>query len=219
MTVLQQAHDGKLDLDEKHWIDKKTGGSGILAELGTRSTQMTVDDLAVLMIVLSDNTATNMLIDIVGLDAVTELMFSLGAEETRLQRRMMDTAASARGQENLSTPADAARIMRLLHEGKFIDRATSDRALAILRKEKLGAVKSALPAGVPVAFKPGAIPGVATEWAIVELTDRPYIVVVMGAYGEDAALQQAMKDVSSAAYGFFNRAASSSPYGATIEKH
>jgi beta-lactamase class A len=159
-----------------------------------------------------------MLIDMVGLEEVTKLMGSLGAGQTRLQRRMMDTAASARGQENLSTPADAARIMRLLHEGKFIDRATSDRALAILRKDKPGAIKSALPAGVPVAFKPGEIPGVATEWAIVELADRPYIVIVMGAYADDDALQQAMKDVSTAAYGFFRRAAGSSPYGATIEK-
>ena len=218
MTVLREAHEGKLDLAEMRWIDKKTGGTGILAELGSRTTQMSVEDLAVLMIVLSDNTATNMLIDEVGLKPVTDLMFSLGAEDTRLQRRMMDTVAAARGEENLSTPADAARIMRLLQEGKFVDRKVSDHALAILRKAKPGAVKSAVPPDVPVAFKPGAIPGVATEWAIVELPDQPYIVIVMGAYGEDAALKQAMKNVSAAAYDFFHRVAHSSKYGAVIEK-
>ena len=219
MTVLEQAEKGKLDLAEKLWIEKKyqVAGSGILGELGSRTTQMSVEDLCVLMIVLSDNTATNMLIDKVGMEKVNETMAVLSCQQTKLQRRMMDTAASARGEENVSTPADAARIMRRLHEGKFVSREVSDHVLAILRKEKPGDVKSALPAGVKVAFKPGAIPGVATEWAIVELENRPYIVVVMGAYGKGEEFKAAIRDVSQTAYEFYSRLATASKYGAYID--
>jgi beta-lactamase class A len=219
MEVLRQADAGKIDLKEKHWVEKKyqVAGSGILGELGDRTTQMSAEDLCVLMIVLSDNSATNMLIDLVGMKNVTDTMFSLGAEDTRLQRRMMDTAASARGEENISTPADAAKILRLLHEGKFVSREVSDHALAILRKEKPGDVKSALPKGVPVVFKPGAIPGVATEWAIVELENRPYLVVVMGAYGKGEEFKGAIREVSQTAYDFFSRLATATKYGAYID--
>ncbi len=219
MEVFKQADAKKVDLDERLWVDKKhqVAGSGILGELGDHSTQMSVRDLCVLMIVLSDNTATNMLIEQVGMDNVTKTMASLGCENTKLRRWMMDTAASARGDENVSTPADAARLLRLLYEGKFVSREVSKDILGILRKEKPGDVKSALPAGIRVAFKTGSIPGVATEWAIVELENRPYIVVVMGAYGQGDEFKAAIRDVSQTAYGFFSRLATATKYGAYID--
>ena len=219
LTLLKQAHEGKVDLKAMHWVEKKSQvqGSGILGELGDRTTQMSTEDLAVLMIVLSDNTATNMLIDLVSMKNVTDTMFSLGAEETRLQRRMMDTAATARGDENLSTPADAARILRMLHEGKFVSREVSDHALAILRKPKSGDIKAALPENISVAFKPGAVPGVATEWALVELKGRPYIVIVMGSHGVGDEFKTATREISKTAYEFFRRAATATKYGAYID--
>ena len=209
LEVLKQAHEGKLGLADRHWINKsnKTTGSGILFELGDHTVELSVEDLCVLMIVLSDNTATNMLIDQIGMENVTATMAELGCSKTVLRRRMMDTAAAARGEENLSTPADAARILRLLHEGKFVSREVSDHALAILRKPKSGAIRSTVPQSVPVPFKPGELPGLLTEWALVELPERPYIVVVMGTYNPrtstDDDLDAAMKQVGKEAYKFF----------------
>jgi beta-lactamase class A len=209
LEVLKQAHEGKLSLADRHWVDEsnKTAGSGILFELGDHTVELSVEDLCVLMIVLSDNTATNMLIDQVGMENVTATMASLGCEQTVLRRRMMDTAAAARGEENLSIPADAARILRLLHEGKFVNREVSDQALAILRKPKSGAIRSTVPLSVSVPFKPGELPGLLTEWALVELPEHPYIVVVMGTYNPktstDDALDAAMKQVGKEAYKFF----------------
>jgi beta-lactamase class A len=219
MEVFEQADEGEIDLDERVWVEKKyqVAGSGILGELGDHSTQMSVRDLCVLMIMLSDNTATNMLIDKVGLENVTKTMASLGCESTKLRRRMMDTDASARGDENVSTPADAAKLLRLLYEGKLVSHKVSKDVLDILRKEKPGDVKSALPAGIRVAFKAGSIPGVATEWAIVELENRPYIVVVMGAYGKGDEFKEAIRDVSQVAYDFFSRLATATKYGAYID--
>ena len=209
LEVLKQAHEGKLRLTDRRWVDRsnKTAGSGILAELGDHTVELSVEDLCVLMIVLSDNTATNMLIDLIGMENVTATMTEVGCSKTVLHRRMMDTAAAARGEENLSTPADAARILRLLHDGKFVSREVSDRALAILRKPKSGAIRSTVPLSVPVPFKPGELPGLLTEWALVELPERPYIVVVMGTYNPktstDDDLDAAMKQVGKEAYKLF----------------
>jgi beta-lactamase class A len=208
LEVLKQAHEGKLNLADRRWVEKseKTPGSGVLYELGDHTVELSLEDLCVLMILLSDNTATNMLIDQIGMESVTATMESIGCPQTVLRRRMMDTAA-ARGEENLSTPADAARILRLLHEGKFVNREVSDRALSILRKGKSGAIRSTVPMSVPVAFKPGELPGLLTEWALVELPDCPYIVVVMGTYNPrtstDDDLDRAMKQVGKEAYQFF----------------
>jgi beta-lactamase class A len=219
MEVLKQADEGKLKLSDMHWVQKKrqVSGSGILSELGDHTTQMSVEDLCVVMIVLSDNTATNMLIDLVGMENVTKTMESLGCKHTKLRRRMLDTAASARGDENISSPGDAAEILRLLYEGKFVSRDVSKHALAILGKEKSGAVKSPLPAGVHVAFKVGEIPGVRTEWAIVELKNRPYIVVTMGAFGLGDEFEDVTKEISKMAYDFFSRIAKASKYGAYMD--
>jgi beta-lactamase class A len=169
------------------------------------------------MIVLSDNTATNMLIDLVGMKNVSETMASLGFKHTRLRRIMLDTAAAARGEENVSTPAEAARIMRLLHEGKFVNREVSDHVLTILRKDKPGAIKSVLPPGVRVAFKPGEIPGVMAEWAIVELDRRPYVIVVMGSFGVGEEFKEAIRETSKAAYDFFQRLSTANQYGAYVD--
>lgn len=219
IEVLKQADEGKFNLADLHWVTSKhqVAGSGILSELGDRSTQMSVEDLATCMIMLSDNTATNMLIDLVGMENVTATMKSLGCEHTKLQRRMMDTAASTRGEENISTPADAARLLRMLHVGSAVNRQVSDRALALLRKPKPGAVNSVVPAGVPVAFKAGSIPGVETEWAIVELKGRPFLVVMMGAYDSGGELKAAMRDVARTAYQFYSRLATATQFGAYID--
>lgn len=73
--------------------------------------QAELEDHAIYMIVYSDNTSTNVLIDVLGMDAVNALSASLGARHTRLARKMQRPEASVRGDENLSTPRDAALIM------------------------------------------------------------------------------------------------------------
>lgn len=81
------------------------------------------------MITLSDNSATNTLIDLVGMQAINSTMQTLGFLNTRVQRKMIDVQASRRGDENISTPAEAAKILNLLYQGKFIDKPTSDGIL------------------------------------------------------------------------------------------
>jgi beta-lactamase class A len=164
LEVLAQREAGKIDWNQPHRIEKnnQVSGSGILSQLSDGGSQMSTGDLCVMMIVLSDNTATNLLIELVGMENVNRRLDALVCPNTRLRRVMMDTAASARGEENVSTPVEAARIMQVLAQGKFLSREISNEVLAILRKPKSTAVRKAVPEEISVATKPGGIPGVAT---------------------------------------------------------
>jgi len=218
MEVHAQATRNKLQVTKRIPVTAKyqVGGSGILRTLGDGTSELSVRDLCVLMITLSDNTATNMLIDLVGMDNINATMRGLGLRETKVQRRMIDLEASKRGDENLSTPAEAAKIMTLLYKGEFIDRATSDAILEILKMPKPGAFNAEIPAGVAVAFKPGGIAGVATEWAIVYEPNRPYVIVAMENYsvGDEASVM--MKRASRLMYDHFSRLGKSSEFGTYV---
>lgn len=218
MEVYKQAGEGKFKFSDARRISKRdmTPGSGILCELGDATVELNLHDLCVLMIVLSDNTATNLLIDLVSIASVNRTMESLGLKHTRLQRRMMDMPAAQRGDENVSTPVEAARIMEILFRGEFISRVACDDILDILKKPKQTAVSSGLPPGVEVAGKPGGIAGVKTEWTIVLLKNRPYILTVMENYGSAAESADAIKDISRALYDYFARLSQASPHGVYI---
>ena len=102
----------------------RTAGSGVLGQFADGSSEIANEDLAVLMVVLSDNTATNLLIDAVGMDAVSRTMASLGFPQTRLQRKMIRPEASARGEENVSTPrTPPCRAMSLSPRSRAASRA------------------------------------------------------------------------------------------------
>lgn len=195
----------------------RTGGSGVLRHLSDGGTEMSLDDLAVFMIVYSDNTATNLLIDAVGIDAVNALMDDLGAPRTRLQRKMIQPAASARGDENLSTPAEAAGLMvRLASCDLPLSAEACTRVKEILMIAKGGPFRDPVPSSVPMAWKPGAVDGVATAWGIVALDDRPYALAVMTSWGRDGG--ELVRQVQDAVYGHFSRLDRSTEYGVRVPR-
>ena len=193
----------------------RTGGSGVLRHFTDGGSAIALEDYAVVMIVYSDNTATNVLIDELGMEAVNRLMEELGAPRTRLQRKMIRPEESARGNENLSTPRDAARIMERIAACDLpMSAGACARVRQILEIPKGGPVRRPVPATVPIAFKPGGITGVATVWALVGLPDRPYVLTVMSNYGGDgSALVEA---VSRRAYRYFSRLAGATGYGTRV---
>jgi len=218
MEVWKQAAEGVFSLDDKKPVPKSVmvAGSGVLQFFGDGTSELSIRDLAVLMIVLSDNTATNILIDLVGMDKINRTMSSLGMKRTRVQRRMIDEAASARNDENLSTPFEAVELMKILHNGSFVSRQACDEMLEILKFPKGGGIKRGLPPGVPVAFKPGGIAGVATEWALVYAERRPFAVAVMQNYGTKNDTTDPMKDIGALLYEYFWRLGNSTGHGTYV---
>lgn len=220
MEVYKQAHEKRFSLTDIRKIEDKnfTGGSGVLNKF-TAPVSLSIRNIAILMIVLSDNTATNTLIDLVGLPAINATLKSLGLKDTRLQRKMMDQAASGRGDENISTPAEAAKLLQMLFKGEFIDKATSSEIISILKKNERenSRLAAGIPENVPVAFKPGELNGVSTEWAIVLLKERPYAVTVMENYKLMGKEDRTMEKISAVLYQYFWRLGNATRYGAYVD--
>lgn len=212
-------HDPAL-LGTRHTISEatRTGGSGVLQFFSNGGSELSNEDLAVLMVTLSDNGATNILIDALGMDSVNRTMASLGLKQTKLQRRMISPASSARGEENISTPSEAAMVMaRLWRCDLPISKSACQRVREILELPKSEPVRSVIPDDIAVASKPGGIVGVATSWALVELPDHPFVISVMTNYGGgdgDAAIRESAK----AAFEYFRRLQRATPFGTRVSR-
>jgi beta-lactamase class A len=219
MEVYKQAYEKKFALtDLKPLLPSNTvAGSGILNVM-VDPVNLSIRNLCVLMIGLSDNSATNTLIELVGMKNVTNTMNSLGFSNTRLQRRMIDQPASLRNEENISTPAEAVGILKLLFEGKFIDKSTSEEILSILQKNPIENSNLAvgLPENVKLAFKPGGMGGVSTEWAIVYLSNRPYALAIMENYKTPTTPAGIISSLSRRVYDYFSMM-KATKYGVLIE--
>lgn len=193
----------------------RTEGSGVLQLLTHGGSALSLEDYAIYMIVYSDNTATNVLIDALGMDAINDLSASLGATSTMLQRKMIREEDSAVGNENLSTPRDAALIMQKIQECDLpMSVEHCSRVREILEIYKSGPVRTPVPRGIPVAFKPGGITGVATVWALVDLPGRPYVLSVMSNYGGDGG--EVVEAASEAAFRYFSKLSGATPYGTRV---
>jgi beta-lactamase class A len=219
LELLRQAQAGTLRLDERIAVKRAqaVGGSGVLQHFGDGTSALSLRDLAVLMIVLSDNTATNLLIDRVGMENVNDTLKRLGLRQTRLQRRMLDLAASRAGRENLSTPREMAGLLEMLHQGKVLEAQHAALALEILKYPKDTPIRLGLPAAVELADKAGEMPGVSCDSGIVLLAGRPYAISVMTTYVRDGEIAgRVIAEVSRRVYAYFERLALSNSYGVRL---
>ncbi|MGA1368738.1 MAG: serine hydrolase [Blastocatellia bacterium] len=215
----KQAAAGSLRLTDRLAISKKdqVGGSGVLLHFAPESSQVSLEDLSILMIALSDNTATNLLIERLGMEQINQTLADLGLGAIRLQRKMIDLGAMARGAENLATPREAARLMELLALGKVVSPEVSAAVRRTLRIPKASPIPKLLPASVAIANKPGAVEGAACDWAIVEVPNRPFTIAIMTTFnGERVDADEAIARISRLAYDYFSRLARSTPYGARV---
>jgi len=195
----------------------RTGGSGLLQNLGDGTSELSLGDLAMFMITVSDNTATNMLIDRVGMDRVNVTTRALGVPEVKLQRKMIRPRDSAAGNENIATPSAAATIMAKIAKCELpMSKERCGELRRLLEIPKGGPIEASVPEGVRVAWKPGDIEGVNTAWGLVDLPGRPYVVVGMVNYSDADEGMKALRRIADAAYGYFHVLARSTPYGARV---
>ena len=159
------------------------------------------------MVTLSDNTATNILIDRLGMEQIARRMQGLGLNATKLRRHMMDTAAARRGDENVSTPDDIARLLQ----------AMPPDGLELLKKPKESRLRKGLPPGVATADKPGELEGVRVDAGIVYAKNRPFVLCVMTTFlKDDGEGERAIEEMSRAAYQYYSRLGAGGSLGRTI---
>src|ERR1700687_444283 len=154
-------------------------GSDIMVGLTPGVTRVTLRDLATMMVAVSDNSATNVLIDRVGMENVNALMDSLGLAHTRLRRKMMDLKAAGEGRENVSTPAEMMTLLENLYRGKVLNQQMTNDFFKMLSTHKESFIPRDLPEGLKVANKPGELEGVRNDSGIVFVENRPYLICVM----------------------------------------
>jgi beta-lactamase class A len=218
--VFRQAGEGRFSLTDPLLLeaDDVVGGSGILKDL-TPGLTLPVRDLATLMIVVSDNTATNMLIDLVGADAVNGSCERLGLTSTRLENRMQRPKEG--GPANRSTPADLGHLMAHIAERRVLTEAACDAMLDIMRRQHFtDNITRALPefdayveAGkeptVRVASKSGSIRGTRNDVGLVEAHGRRYVIAMMSKgctdtrFYHDNEASVLLPKISAAVYGHF----------------
>lgn len=184
LAALRLADAGTVDLDQRvaQPCRDAVGGSGVLKELSSVH-ELSLRDLLVLMVVVSDNTATNTVLDVVGIEAVDELVRDCGLGGSRLERKLMDLAARDRGLDNVITAADIATLLAALVRGDVLSAEHTRTALDMLGRQQVrDRLPRHLPAGTRVAHKTGDLPGLRHDAGVLYLGptgDRPIVVVVL----------------------------------------
>src|SRR5580693_8939421 len=191
--------------------------SHIMGGLTPGVTTLTNRDLATIMVAVSDNSATNVLIDRVGMDNVVSLTQRMGLPHTQLRRKMMDLQAAAEGRENTSTPREMMQLLEHLYRGKVIGQTLLEDFFNVLATPKPSWIPVDLPEGLRIANKPGELEGVRNDSGIVFLQNRPYIICVMTTYlASERAGEDAITHISAATYSLFDRLSRASDLGRVI---
>jgi beta-lactamase class A len=157
MEAYHQAQQGAVSLDDVLVLNAKdvVGGCGILQGMHP-GMQLTVRDTIVLMITVSDNTATNMMIELVGIEAVNQRMIELGAEKSILRRKLMMPELARKGIKNELTAKDVLIFLDTLANGTYISKNACEDMMDILKLQQLNhKIPLLLPQNVTVAHKTG----------------------------------------------------------------
>jgi beta-lactamase class A len=212
---------GKARLTDRYVVraEDVVADSDILAGLTPGVTQLTLRDLATMMVAVSDNGATNVLIDRLGMANVNALLESAGLRDTRLKRRMMDLKAATEGRENVATPREMMALLERLYRGKIISEPLLADFFSVLATHKNSFIPRDLPEDLRIANKPGELEGVRNDSGLVFLEHRPYVICVMTTYlARERAGEEAISAISAAAYSTFDRLARASEYGRVISR-
>ncbi|MGI5834939.1 MAG: serine hydrolase [Chloroflexota bacterium] len=191
--------DTKIQLQQKHWAE----GAGVLqARIGE---ELTVRELAELMIAVSDNVAALALLDLVGTDNVNLTLQANGLEKTRL--RIGETSRDWGGQpwENTTTAREMGLLLEKIATGKLLNEDASKEALELLsQKQRVAWLPAMLPPDVKVAHKSGELVGLRNDAGIVYAPRSQFVVVALTsdlADHEEAA--QSIARIAKAAYDYF----------------
>lgn len=206
-------------LDDAYVVRKEdlVADSDIMLGLTPGKTTVTNRDLATMMIAVSDNAATNVLIDRVGPENVNAMLRSLGLKHTALRRKMMDVKAASEGRENVSTPREMMTLLAAIYRGKLLDKAHADAFFEMLATHKDDYAARALPDAARAATKPGSLEAVRNSSGVIFAPGRPFVFCVMTAYDRDErAAEAAIGEVALAAWRYFSMLGRTSPYGRVV---
>lgn len=205
IELYNQAHRGKLRLDDTLIIRNEfrslADGSPYTLDPSDDSeadlyravgSTRTLTELCELMITVSSNLATNLLIERLGVDNIQRGVHALGADGMKVLRGVEDSKAFQQGLNNTTTARALARLMLAIARGKAVDRESSRAMSAILERQTFNAgIPVGVPAGTRVAHKTGEITRIQHDAAIV-YAPRPFVLVILTRGIEDPKKSSAL---------------------------
>jgi beta-lactamase class A len=139
----------------------------------------TLRELSELMITVSSNLATNLLMDKLGVENIRAGVHALGADGMDVRRDLEDGKAFERGLNNTTTARALLRLMEAIARGQAVDADASRQMVAVLERQTINdRIPAGLPSGMRVAHKTGEITGIRHDAAIV-FASRPFVLVVL----------------------------------------
>ncbi|CAM4267333.1 serine hydrolase [Deinococcus marmoris] len=197
ILALEWAQAGRLDLEGRVTLQAadRVPGAGVLHELGS-GLALSWRDVLTLMIVVSDNTATNLVIEQLGMDAVNGWLNAHGWTDTRLVGKLQlppeqRNAAQLRGERNRTTAREQTDILGRLVRGDLLDAAHTALALDILERQQY---RDLIGRGLPraengehlyrLASKSGELGGVHHDVGVL-YTPRPLVIALLSEGGMD----------------------------------
>ncbi len=201
------AKEDKIKLGEKITLKQadKTGGSGILKNKRSGTT-LTVTQLIDLMITISDNTASNMLIKLLGFDYLNACFKKFGLTDTNLSRVMMDMRSRSKGIENYTTAKDMVRLLEKIYKGKLINKEISKECLDVLKEQRSRTrIPRRLPKDTIVAHKTGLEKGVCHDVGIVFTDNGDFIICVLISHKNKSArsAKKLIADIAHLSYDYY----------------
>ena len=169
ISFFQQVEEKKIKENQKHLLADKerVGGSGNL-QFEARSSTFSYLDLATKMISVSDNSATNILIDILGMEDINERISKWEIPNTLLQRKMMDIDAVLKGKQNFTSATDSNTLLLDLLNYNILNKKNGKKALDLLLLcEDNLTIPRKIPKNIPIAHKTGTLDIVRGDSAII----------------------------------------------------
>jgi beta-lactamase class A len=180
VPILIEAY-ARVEEGRAHWDDPlllreagKVGGAGVLRELG-EGLRLTLRDAVNLMILISDNTATNLVLDALSADAVNARMEALGLQSTRALRRVGGGGDSRAAEDpankpfglGVSTPREMVTLLERLEAGEVVSPSAAREMIDLLKRQQYHDGIGRTLRGVPLATKPGALDHLRSDVGIV----------------------------------------------------
>jgi beta-lactamase class A len=195
IELYRQAKERRVDLATRVMLREKdkVPGSGILTPHFAAGATFTLRDAARLMIAFSDNTATNLVLDRIGISSTGETMRRLGYENTQIHHKVFlheTTSVAPERSERYglgsTTAAEMLRLFESLHKAELVSEGASEAMLEHLKAcEDMQKFPRFLPEGTVVAFKTGSLDDVRTAAGILYTPGGPLALVVLTAENDD----------------------------------
>jgi beta-lactamase class A len=180
LHVLTRAAKGEISLSDRLVIEdrEKMPSCGGLNQF-TGPVDADILTLCRLMIVLSDNTATNKLFRFCGMENCNAAFREMGLEATVLRRLLFDAEASARGLQNTVSPREMGMLLERLYRKDFVSPEVSDLAMEILLRQQIDHKLGGKLFDAPIAHKTGEDDGLSNDVGIV-FAKEPFVICFAG---------------------------------------